>query len=64
MWPEVSTKDVCIFKDKAKYVGFLVLEKGISTGPDKVEKVANWPTPIRPVYLKAFYKELQHDSKK
>ncbi|OOY33726.1 hypothetical protein BOV88_13735 [Solemya velum gill symbiont] len=51
---KLATKKCAFFKDKVKYVGFIVSENGISTDPDKVEKVVNWPTPTCPDEVRQF----------
>ena len=33
------------FKKRIKYLGYIVSEEGVSTGPMKVEAVFNWPVP-------------------
>ena len=33
------------FKTRVKYCGHIVSEKGVETDPDKIAKVAEWPTP-------------------
>ena len=41
-------------KKKVKYVGYIVSEDGISTDPDKVEKILDWPRPTNPDEVRQF----------
>jgi hypothetical protein len=41
-------------KERVKYVGHIVLEKGIETDPEKTEKVLNWPQPKTPEEVRKF----------
>mgnify|MGYP001791060691 FL=1 len=34
-----------LFQEEVKYLGHIVSRNGISTDPEKVEAVAEWPTP-------------------
>ena len=45
----------CSFcRKRIKYLGFIVSEDGISTDPEKVEKVLNWPVPINRKQVRGF----------
>jgi len=51
---KLATKKCNFLKDKVKFVGFIVSEDGISTDPEKVDKVKNWPTPTCPEDVRQF----------
>ena len=42
------------FKKRIKYLGHIVSEEGVSTDPQKVEAVLNWPVPRTVYYVRAF----------
>ena len=42
------------FKEKLKYLGFVVSEKGIEADPEKINSVVNWPVPTNFVQLRRF----------
>lgn len=45
----------CVFcKERVKYVGHIVSEKGIEADPEKTEKVLNWPKPKSPEEVRKF----------
>ena len=33
------------YRDRIQYLGHIILEKGISMDPEKIEAIMNWPTP-------------------
>lgn len=35
----------CLFKEEVAYLGHVVSARGVATDPQKVQKVADWPTP-------------------
>ena len=42
------------FREKLKYLGFIVSENGVEADPDKVKSVVSWPTPSNFVQLRRF----------
>lgn len=47
--------DKCsFFKDKIKFLGHIISEKGIEPDPAKVEKIKTWPTPKNPIEVRQF----------
>ena len=36
-----------LIQRSVKFLGYVVSDEGLSTDPDKVEAVANWPTPVK-----------------
>jgi len=42
------------FKERVTFLGHVVSEEGISTDPEKIEKIRNWPTPNNPDELRSF----------
>jgi len=42
---KLNPKKCVFFKREVKYLGYLISEKGISTDPEKIEAVRNWPIP-------------------
>ncbi|XP_062585806.1 uncharacterized protein LOC134247460 [Saccostrea cucullata] len=42
---KLNPKKCKLFKEQVKYVGFIVSASGISTDPEKVKKVLEWPVP-------------------
>ncbi|KAK3108916.1 hypothetical protein FSP39_018571 [Pinctada imbricata] len=51
---KLSPKKCEFFKDKVKYVGNIVSEKGIEPDPGKIDKAKNWPTPTNPDEVRKF----------
>lgn len=45
---KLNEKKCKLFQKQVKYVGFIVSADGISTDPDKVQKVLDWPVPRHP----------------
>jgi hypothetical protein len=37
------------------YLGYIISEKGVSTSPDKIKDVLEWPTPTRVKELRSFF---------
>src|SRR5438552_347183 len=47
--------DKChLFQQSIKFLGHMVSEAGISTDPDKIEAVKNWPKPTKPKDVHSF----------
>ncbi|XP_076848812.1 uncharacterized protein LOC143496528 [Brachyhypopomus gauderio] len=44
----------CFFRRQVRYLGHLVSDKGVSTDPEKVSAVANWPRPTSVSELRSF----------
>ena len=44
----------CLFQHSIKYLGHIVSKKGISTDPDKISSVQNWPVPKNIRELQSF----------
>jgi len=42
------------FREKLKYLGFIVSENGVEADPDKIQSVVNWPVPSNFVQLRRF----------
>ena len=42
------------FREKLKYLGFIVSENGIEADPEKINSVVNWPAPSNFVQLRRF----------
>ena len=42
------------FKKEIKYLGHVVSEKGVSTNPDKIKAVTEWPQPITVTEVRSF----------
>jgi transposase InsO family protein len=51
---KLAPKKCEFFKDKLKYLGYMVSAEGIETDPDKVQKVKDWPVPQNPDELRMF----------
>lgn len=51
---KLSSKKCSFLKEKVEYVGHVVSAEGISTDPEKTDKVANWPTPTNPDEVRRF----------
>lgn len=51
---KLGLKKCEFLRQKVKYVGFIVSKEGVSTDPQKVEKVRNWPTPKCPEEVRQF----------
>ena len=39
------------YKDKIRYLGHIISNKGIYVDPEKIEDIMNWPTPRHVTYL-------------
>ena len=42
------------FKEKLKYLGFIVSDNGIEADPEKIQSIVNWPVPANFVQLRRF----------
>lgn len=51
---KLNAKKCKLFQKQVKYVGFIVSADGISTDPDKVQKVLEWPVPKHPDEVRQF----------
>ena len=51
---KLSPKKCFLFKKEVKYLGHIVSSSGISTDPEKLETVTNWPTPNNLQELRSF----------
>ena len=51
---KLAAEKCFFFKQKVKFLGHVVSEKGIETDPEKIEKVKNWPTPANADELRSF----------
>ena len=51
---KLSPKKCSLFKKEVKYLGHIVSSSGISTDPEKLETVTNWPIPNNLQELRSF----------
>ncbi len=51
---KVKLEKCCFFKTEVKYLGHVISNKGVSTDPEKIAAVANWPRPQDVAALRSF----------
>lgn len=51
---KLSPKKCEFCKQKVKYVGHIVSEKGIEPDPEKIQKDIDWPTPVNSDQVRKF----------
>lgn len=51
---KVKLEKCCFFRTEVKYLGHVISNKGVSTDPEKVAAVANWPRPQDVAALRSF----------
>ena len=44
----------CTFAKEVRYVGHVVSQSGVSTDPDKISAVQNWPVPVSLKEVRSF----------
>ncbi|KAL7878192.1 hypothetical protein SRHO_G00048350 [Serrasalmus rhombeus] len=51
---KANLEKCCFFQQEVRYLGHLVSNQGVSTDPEKVSAVANWPCPTSVSELRSF----------
>ena len=51
---KLNSQKCCLFMDSVKYLGHIVTSEGVSTDPDKVKAVQQWPVPQSVHELRSF----------
>lgn len=51
---KVKLEKCCFFKTEVKYLGHVISNNGVSTDPEKITAVANWPRPTDVTTLRSF----------
>jgi hypothetical protein len=46
---------MCFSVREISYLGYIISEKGVSTFPDKIKDVLEWPKPTRVKELRSFF---------
>lgn len=51
---KVKLEKCCFFKTEVKYLGHVISNEGVSTDPEKIAAVANWPRPTDIAAVRSF----------
>lgn len=51
---KLNPKKCHFFKSSVKYIGELVSQNGVSTDPNKISAIKDWPVPMSPKELRSF----------
>jgi hypothetical protein len=51
---KLKAKKCCLCSKEVQFLGHVISETGVATGPSKIEVIANWPTPTSVTELRSF----------
>lgn len=51
---KVNPEKCVFFSEEVKYLGFRVSKKGITTDPEKISAILNWPVPVNNKQVRSF----------